>query len=119
MEIYHSILDAVNQGGTLSPKAAHLLINYINKDPLENIKHKLTKREYELLALLKEGYSYKEMADKLYVTVFTVNQHLKKIYQKLNVASKSELISKIWSNNLFTGSGALILSASLINLIFI
>jgi DNA-binding NarL/FixJ family response regulator len=102
MEIYHSILDTVNQGGTLSPKAAHLLISYINKDPLENIKHKLTKREYELLALLKEGYSYKEMADKLYVTVFTINQHLKKIYQKLNVASKSELISKIWSNNLFS-----------------
>jgi len=42
------------------------------------------------------------MADKLYVTVFTINQHLKKIYQKLNVASKSELISKIWSNNLFS-----------------
>lgn len=100
MEIYHSILDAISEGGTLSPKAAHLLINHINKDPLENVKHKLTKREYELLGLLKEGYSYKEMADKLFVTVFTVNQHLKKVYQKLNVASKSELISKIWSNSL-------------------
>jgi DNA-binding NarL/FixJ family response regulator len=102
MEIYHSILDAISEGGTLSPKAAHLLINHINKDPLEDVKHKLTKREYELLALLKEGYSYKEMADKLFVTVFTVNQHLKKIYQKLNVATKSELISKIWSNSLCT-----------------
>ncbi|QEH40436.1 response regulator transcription factor [Chitinophaga sp. XS-30] len=101
MEIYHSILDAVNQGGTLSPKAAHMLINHISKDPLESIKDKLTRREYELLTLLKEGHTYKEMAEKLYVTVFTINQHLKKIYQKLNVASKSELISKIWSNNLF------------------
>ena len=102
MEIYHSILDAISEGGTLSPKAAHLLINHINKDPLEDVKHKLTKREYELLALLKEGYSYKEMADKLFVTVFTVNQHLKKVYQKLNVATKSELISKIWSNSLYS-----------------
>ncbi|SFW63579.1 response regulator [Chitinophaga sancti] len=102
MEIYHSILDAISEGGTLSPKAAHLLINHINKDPLEDVRHKLTKREYELLALLKEGYSYKEMADKLFVTVFTVNQHLKKVYQKLNVATKSELISKIWSNSLCT-----------------
>lgn len=102
MEIYHSIMDAVSEGGTLSPRAAHLLINYIAKDPLEDIKHKLTKREYELLTLLKEGYSYKEMAEKLFVTVFTVNQHLKKIYQKLNVATKSELISKIWSNSLYS-----------------
>ncbi|WPQ65717.1 response regulator transcription factor [Chitinophaga sancti] len=100
MEIYHSILDAISEGSTLSPKAAHMLINHINKDPLEDIRHKLTKREYELLALLKEGYSYKEMADKLFVTVFTVNQHLKKVYQKLNVATKSELISKIWSKSL-------------------
>ncbi|SFE03332.1 two component transcriptional regulator, LuxR family [Chitinophaga sp. CF118] len=100
MEIYHSILDTISEGGTLSPKAAHLLISHINKDPLEDIRHRLTKREYELLALLKEGYSYKEMADKLFVTVFTVNQHLKKVYQKLNVATKSELISKIWSNSL-------------------
>ena len=111
MEIYHSILDAISEGGTLSPKAAHLLINHINKDPLEEVKHKLTKREYELLALLKEGYSYKEMADKLFVTVFTVNQHLKKVYQKLNVTTKSELISKIWSNNLC----ALLLVASIVN----
>ncbi|WP_343704428.1 response regulator transcription factor [Chitinophaga sp.] len=101
MEIYHSILDVINQGGTLSPRAAHLLIDHVSKDPLEHVKDKLTKREYELLHLLKEGYTYKEMAEKLYVTVFTVNQHLKKIYQKLNVASKSELISKIWSNSLY------------------
>ncbi|MRG43864.1 response regulator [Chitinophaga sp. SYP-B3965] len=101
MEIYHSILDAINQGGTLSPKAAHMLIDHVSKDPLESVKDRLTKREYELLQLLKDGHSYKEMAEKLYVTVFTINQHLKKIYQKLNVASKSELISRIWSNSLF------------------
>jgi DNA-binding NarL/FixJ family response regulator len=100
MEIYHSIVDTINQGGTLSPRAAHLLIDHLSKDPLENVKDKLTKREYELLQLLKEGFTYKEMAEKLFVTVFTVNQHLKKVYQKLNVASKSELISKIWSNSL-------------------
>ncbi|UYQ92365.1 response regulator transcription factor [Chitinophaga horti] len=119
MEIYHSILDAVNQGGTLSPKAAHLLINHINKDPLESVKDKLTKREYELLTLLKEGYSYKEMADKLFVTVFTINQHLKKVYQKLNVTSKSELISRIWSNNLFTSAMVLLLSCSVITNVYI
>lgn len=100
-DIYQSVMDTVQSGATLSPKAAHLLISHLNKDPLESIKDKLTRREYELVELLKEGYSYKEMAEQLFVTVFTVNQHLKKVYQKLNVSTKSELISKIWSNNLF------------------
>ena len=101
-DIYQSVMDTVQSGATLSPKAAHLLINHLNKNPLEGIKDKLTRREYELVELLKEGYSYKEMAEQLFVTVFTVNQHLKKVYQKLNVSTKSELISKIWSNNLFS-----------------
>jgi DNA-binding NarL/FixJ family response regulator len=100
-DIYQSVMDTVQSGATLSPKAAYLLISHLNKDPLESIKDKLTRREYELVELLKEGYSYKEMAGQLFVTVFTVNQHLKKVYQKLNVSTKSELISKIWSNNLF------------------
>jgi DNA-binding NarL/FixJ family response regulator len=99
-DIYQSIIDTVQSGATLSPKAAHMLISHLNENPLESVKDKLTRREYELVQLLKEGYSYKEMAEKLFVTVFTINQHLKKVYQKLNVSSKSELISKIWSNNL-------------------
>jgi len=101
-DIYQSIIDTVQSGAALSPRAAHLLITHLNRDPMENIKDKLTRREYELVALLKEGYSYKEMAARLFVTVFTVNQHLKKVYSKLNVATKSELISKILSNNLFS-----------------
>lgn len=101
-DIYQSIMDTVQSGAALSPRAAHLLITHLNRDPMENIKDKLTRREYELVALLKEGYSYKEMAARLFVTVFTVNQHLKKVYSKLNVATKSELISKILSNNLFS-----------------
>ncbi|MBO9732374.1 MAG: response regulator transcription factor [Chitinophaga sp.] len=101
-DIYQSVMDTVQSGAALSPKAAHLLISHLNKDPLESIKDKLTPREYECVTLLKEGYSYKEMAEQLFVTVFTVNQHLKKVYQKLNVSTKSELISKILSNNLFT-----------------
>jgi len=45
--------------------------------------------------LLKEGLSYKEMAGQLFVSVYTVNHHLKNIYQKLGVGSKSQLISRI------------------------
>ncbi|SEW54201.1 response regulator transcription factor [Chitinophaga arvensicola] len=107
-DIYQSIMDTVQNGAALSPRAAHLLITHLNRDPMAHIKEKLTRREYELVALLKEGYSYKEMAARLFVTVFTVNQHLKKVYAKLNVSTKSELISKILSNNLFSCIGVML-----------
>jgi len=51
MEIYHSILDTVNQGGTLSPKAAHLLISYINKDPLEEHQAQINETRVRITGL--------------------------------------------------------------------
>jgi DNA-binding NarL/FixJ family response regulator len=99
-DIFQGIQDAIRYGGTLCPKVAFQLISHINEDPLETIRYKLTEREYELLNLLKEGHSYKIMADRLHLSVFTINHHLKKIYQKLNVSSKSELVSRICLNNL-------------------
>ena len=99
-EIYQGIQDALRYGGTLCPRICYMLICHINEDPLQNIRYKLTEREYELLNLLKEGHSYKIMADRLHLSVFTVNHHLKKIYHKLNVSSKSELVSRICLNNL-------------------
>ncbi len=99
-DIYQGIVDAATYGCALSPRAACQLISHINQDPLQPVRYKLTEREYELLSLLKEGHSYKVMADRLHLSVFTINHHLKKIYQKLNVSSKSELVSRICMNNL-------------------
>ncbi len=53
----------------------------------------LTKREIELVKLLSEGIANKTAADRLNVTYFTINQHLKNIYKKLEINSKSELIA--------------------------
>jgi len=44
-----------------------------------------------------EGLTYKEIAERMFITPFTVNQHLKKVYLKLKVKSKGELISKMLS----------------------
>jgi DNA-binding NarL/FixJ family response regulator len=99
-EIYQGMMDALNFGSTLSPRVAYQLIRHMNEDPLQQLRGRLTEREYELLHLLKEGHSYKAMADRLHLSVFTINHHLKKIYQKLNVSSKSELVSRLCLNNL-------------------
>jgi DNA-binding NarL/FixJ family response regulator len=95
MEIYSSIQDVYNSGASLSPQIAKKLIDHLKGNVSESLAKKLTKREIELVNLLKEGLSYKEMAEQLFVSVYTVNHHLKNIYQKLGVDSKSQLISRI------------------------
>jgi DNA-binding NarL/FixJ family response regulator len=95
MDIYSSIHDVYNLGASLSPQIAKKLIDYLKGDVTELLAERLTKKEIELVHLLKEGLSYKQMAEKLFVSVYTVNYHLKNIYQKLGVESKSELISRI------------------------
>jgi DNA-binding NarL/FixJ family response regulator len=100
MEIYSSIQDVYNSGASLSPQIAKKLIDHLKGNVSDALANKLTKREIELVNLLKEGLSYKEMAGQLFVSVYTVNHHLKNIYQKLGVESKSQLISRIFQKTI-------------------
>jgi DNA-binding NarL/FixJ family response regulator len=100
MDIYSSIRDVYNSGACLSPKIAKKLIDHLKGDVSGQLAARLTKREMELVNLLKEGLSYKEMAQQMYVSVYTINHHLKNIYQKLGVESKSQLISKIFQKTI-------------------
>lgn len=50
----------------------------------------LTRREQELLAILAEGFLYKEIAHRLSISPDTVKKHCKNIYQKLNVRNRTE-----------------------------
>lgn len=54
----------------------------------------LSEREQDVLNLLVEGHSYKMIADHLFIAMDTVRSHIRKIYKKLNVNSKSEAVSK-------------------------
>jgi DNA-binding NarL/FixJ family response regulator len=89
--ICEALLQMDEGGLPFSPATvAHLVqTKNNNEDDLSG----LTKREWELIKLLSEGYPNKVAADKLNVTYFTINQHLKNIYKKLHINSKSELIS--------------------------
>lgn len=54
----------------------------------------LTQRERQILQLLMEGLSYKEIAAQCFVSIDTVNSHIRKIYAKLNVRSRAEISAK-------------------------
>jgi DNA-binding NarL/FixJ family response regulator len=81
-------------GSYMSPDIATKLIGLLNKSEKEEslkVRFKLTDRESDIIDLLIEGYGYKAIAEKLFVSYHTVNHHVKNLYSKLNVKSRSEL----------------------------
>lgn len=52
----------------------------------------LSKREAEILELLSKGYRYKEIAEMLFISMDTVRTHIRKIYEKLHVRSRTEAV---------------------------
>jgi len=69
--------------------------------PEEKKNNHLSMREREVLGLLVEGYSYKMIAGKLNITYDTVRAHMKKIYEKLHVASMTGAVVKAIKEKLF------------------
>jgi DNA-binding NarL/FixJ family response regulator len=62
--------------------------------PPETHDYRLTNREKEVLACMVNGLSYKMIADQLNISYETVRSHVKKIYEKLHVASMTEVVAK-------------------------
>lgn len=86
-------------GSPMSPSIARKVLNKMQSvqqfiKPEEAPDYNLTPREKEVLACIVEGLSYKMVADKLFISYETVRSHVKKIYEKLHVASLTEVVAK-------------------------
>jgi len=94
-KILDALREAVAGGAPMSPEVARKVIT-IFKDfrPPDEVEYDLTPHEIRILKLLVEGHSYKTAAARLKVTPSTVSFHLKNIYEKLQVHSKSEAVAK-------------------------
>lgn len=90
----------VHMGGSpMSPTIARKVLNkmqdtVIRQKPGETIDYKLTHREKEVLGCIVNGLSYKMVAGELNISYETVRTHIKKIYEKLHVASLTEVVAK-------------------------
>lgn len=62
--------------------------------------YNLSDREKQVLQLLVNGYSYKMIAAEMYISIDTVRSHIKKIYEKLHVNSKSEAVAKAFKDKI-------------------
>jgi len=95
-QIFNAIDEALKGGAPLTPSIASrvlLLLSGKKSDPSKN-EYQLTPREKEILESLVEGNSYKMIAASLNISLETVKTHIKKVYEKLQVNSQIEAVSK-------------------------
>lgn len=92
----------VYEGGApmTSSIARQVLQLFARQAPDKNDMYKLSDREKEVLQLLVNGYSYKMIAAEIFISIDTVRSHIKKIYEKLHVNSKSEAVAKAFRDKL-------------------
>lgn len=86
----------VNAGGSpMSGNIARKVVQSLQQPkPANKSVEELSKRENEVLALLAQGYLYKEIADTLGIGMETVNTYIRRIYEKLHVHSRSQAVAR-------------------------
>ncbi|HYG18782.1 MAG TPA: response regulator transcription factor [Ohtaekwangia sp.] len=88
-------IEEVRQGGApMSPSIARMVLASMQQKPFQEDRYKLTPKEKEVLTSLSRGNSYKLIASENEISIDTVRSHIRKIYEKLNVHSQTEAISK-------------------------
>lgn len=86
-------LDEVQQGGApMSPSVARKVLGSFQKLSSAKNKFDLSPREVEILQLLVKGYSYKMIASSLFISLATVQSHIRNIYSKLHVNCGREAV---------------------------
>jgi DNA-binding NarL/FixJ family response regulator len=93
--LLEALTDAVNGGSPMSPEVARRVITLFRDiRPPERADYQLTPHEVRILKLLVEGHNYKTAAFELNVSINTISFHMRHIYEKLQVHSKSEAVAK-------------------------
>jgi DNA-binding NarL/FixJ family response regulator len=100
-KLLENIREAVSGGAPMSPEVAMRVIKLFREvRPPEKVDYDLTPHETRLLKLLVEGHNYTTAAEELKVSYNTIKFHMRHIYEKLQVHSKSEAVAKALQNRL-------------------
>lgn len=91
-KLFDAIDEVLSGGAPMSPSIARMVIASMQKS--SDNPYQLTPREKEILSLLSHGNSYKIIATQSDISLDTVRTHIKKIYEKLQVHSQTEAVSK-------------------------
>lgn len=91
-ELVNAVRDAHEGGSPITPNIARKVINTFHTTG--DLEEELTDRELQILRQLATGRSYAAIGKEIYLSVDGVRHHIRKIYQKLEVHSRSEAIAK-------------------------
>lgn len=96
MKLIEGITEVMEGGAPMTPTVAFKVLKLFNNTSKKSSESSivLTNREQEILGLLVEGYSYKMIAEKCFISYATVNKHISNIYGKLQVNSVAAAVSK-------------------------
>jgi len=94
-KLLDGLRECVEGGAPMSPEVARrVIVLFRDFRPTEKVDHHLTPHELRLLQMLADGHNYRTAATELGVSVNTVSFHMKSVYEKLQVHSKSEAVAK-------------------------
>ena len=93
-KIKEAVITLRNGWAPMSPQIAQKVFTYFGDRREVPVKSPLTQKEKEVVLGLVDGLSYKMIADRMNVSIDTIRFHIKNIYKKLNVNSKSEAVIK-------------------------
>ena len=94
-KLVESLHDLRRGGSPMSSQIARKLVNAFQQNvAYVDVKENLSDREKEVLQWLSKGFSYKEIAAKLFLSIETVRTHLRKIYEKLHARNRGEALRK-------------------------
>lgn len=101
-KIIEAIDDAHRGGSPMSSHIARKVVQFLQNQPmndfLEEAAAELSGREIEVVNGLAKGWRYKEIASSLSISVHTVRSHIRRIYEKLHVNSRTEATLKLSKN---------------------
>ncbi len=99
-KILSSIREVSQGGASMTPSVALRVMKFFNEPKHSIPQYNLTNKEKEVLGLLAEGNSYKMIASKMGLSYFTVNTHVRNIYEKLHVHCVGEAVSLALKNKI-------------------
>jgi DNA-binding NarL/FixJ family response regulator len=93
-EILRAISEVQTGGAPMTGEIARMLVETFQKPPTEKSEESLSSRELEILTLVAKGMTNKEIANRLNLSFHTVSNHMRHIYEKLQVHCRAEAVSK-------------------------
>jgi DNA-binding NarL/FixJ family response regulator len=100
-DLRNALMDVLSGGAPMTSEIARRVVeSFRQRARTRDDFVRLTTREEEVLVMLSKGYSNKEIADRIDLSVDTVRSHLKHIYEKMHVRSRAEAVARYMTSKL-------------------